>query len=130
MLAAADNQRQEVIFLLARAGTDLSEKDANGMDALLYALSYGEMNHQDARIAVALVRVGANINTKDPRGMTPLMFAIGSANAPSLIFAFLGSGADAKIKDGTGKTALDYARENPKLKGSDAIKALEKATNS
>jgi hypothetical protein len=51
---------REGIFLLARAGTDLSEKDANGMDALLYALSYGDMNHQDARIAVALVRAGAN----------------------------------------------------------------------
>ena len=39
-----------------------------------------------------------------------------------LIAAFLEAGADAKAKDATGKTALDYAQANPKLKGTDALR--------
>jgi hypothetical protein len=45
-----------------------------------------------------------------------------------LIFAFTKAGADAKAKDNSGKTALDYAKQNPKLVGTDAYKALEKAS--
>ena len=33
-----------------------------------------------------------------------------------------------KAKDDEGKTALDYARENEKLKGTDALKLLEEKT--
>ena len=115
-------------MLLARAGVDLNAKDPNGLTALMYALTYGEMTGQDPRIAVVLVRLGADINAKDPNGATPLMYATQSANAPVLIFAFTKAGADAKAKDNSGKTALDYAKQNPKLVGTDAYKALEKAS--
>lgn len=33
--------------------------------------------------------------------------------------------SDVKQKDKSGRTALDYARENEKLKGTDALKKLE-----
>jgi hypothetical protein len=40
----------------------------------------------------------------------------------------LKAGADAKAKDHDGKTALDYAQVNAKLKGTDALKHLEEAS--
>ena len=47
---------------------------------------------------------------------------------PEALMALLEARADAKAKDGEGKTALDYARENEKLKGTGAIKLLEEKT--
>nr|WP_315102032.1 hypothetical protein [uncultured Fretibacterium sp.] len=40
----------------------------------------------------------------------------------------LEAGADAKAKSNEGKTALDYARENEALKGTQALKLLEEKT--
>jgi hypothetical protein len=45
-----------------------------------------------------------------------------------LIPAFLKAGADAKVKDSTGKTALDYAQANVKLQGTAALRQLQEAS--
>ena len=52
-----------------------------------------------------------------------LLAAIG--NTPEVLTVLLEAGSDAKAKDGKGKTALDYAKENAKLKGTEALKLLE-----
>jgi len=47
---------------------------------------------------------------------------------PGMVTALLKAGADAKVKDNKGKTALDYAQKNEKLKGTDALRRLEEAS--
>jgi len=46
---------------------------------------------------------------------------------PEVIAVLLKAGADAKAPDLYGKTPLDYALENPKLKDSPAIALLKAA---
>ena len=65
---------------------------------------------------------------QDDNGATPLMYATNGDNPEVMITAFLKAGADAKAKDSDGKTALDYAQANAKLKGTDALKKLEEAS--
>ena len=47
---------------------------------------------------------------------------------PEVLTVLLEAGADAKAKSNEGKTALDYARENEALKGTQALKLLEEKT--
>jgi ankyrin repeat protein len=61
--------------------------------------------------------------------MTPLMDAARRNPNPEVISVLLKAGADVNTKDNEGKTALDYAKENEELKGTQAIKELEAATN-
>lgn len=66
-----------------------------------------------------LVDAGGNLNARDPRGMTPLMIAAKEINWPAQpIDTFLALGADASLRDKTGKSAADYAKINPAFHGS------------
>jgi len=47
---------------------------------------------------------------------------------PDAIIVLLGAGADAKTKDLRGRTAVDYAHDNEKLKDSDAYRELRQAS--
>jgi len=47
---------------------------------------------------------------------------------PEMTSPLLKAGADAKAKDSSGQTALDYAKNNYSLKGTDALKQLEEAS--
>jgi ankyrin repeat protein len=47
---------------------------------------------------------------------------------PEVILALLNAGADAKLKDKEGMTALDYANSNYGLKGTDAYRQLQEAS--
>ena len=58
------------------------------------------------------------------------MFAARYNSNPEVLKALLETGVDAKAKNNEGRTALDHARENEKLKGTDALKLLEERTNS
>ena len=46
-----------------------------------------------------------------------------------MISVLLKAGADPNVRDSEGNTALTHAPENEALQGTDALKALEKATN-
>ena len=45
-----------------------------------------------------------------------------------VITTLLELGTDPKAKDKDGKRAIDYARENPKIKNTEALKKLEAAS--
>ena len=57
-----------------------------------------------------------------------MMTAARNAINPEVLTVLIEAGADAKAKDKEGKTALDHARENEKLKDSGALKLLEEKT--
>ena len=73
--------------------------------------------------------LGVDVNAKDDDGFTPLHAAAGHNVNPEVITVLLKAGADVNAKNSQGKTALDYAKDNEKLKGTQALKELEEATN-
>ena len=77
----------------------------------------------------AAINKGADIKDRDTEyGATPLACAAEQNPNPEVITTLLKAGANAKVKDNDGKTALDYAKKNDKLEGTDALKQLEEAS--
>jgi ankyrin repeat protein len=72
----------------------------------------------------AAISNGADVNPRDNDGWTALM----GSQHPEVITALLAAGANAKAKDSEGKTAFDYAQTRAKLKGTDALRKLEEAS--
>jgi ankyrin repeat protein len=56
------------------------------------------------------------------------MQAAGKTHNPDVIIALLKAGANAKAKNKSGYSALDYAKDNAKLKDTDAYRQLLKAS--
>ncbi|MCL2147561.1 MAG: ankyrin repeat domain-containing protein, partial [Synergistaceae bacterium] len=67
------------------------------------------------------------INVSNSEGMSPLMIASKQTNNPAIIELLLRFSADVTIK-ANGKMAVDFARNNPKLKGSAGLRNLETTT--
>ena len=67
------------------------------------------------RVITLIVNAGADINAKDEKGKTALMYAAGGNNSTAVVKALIAAGADTSIKDSFffGKTAKDYAKDNP-----------------
>ena len=72
------------------------------------------------------LREGAKVNVEGEDD-TPLMRAVSSNPDPEVTRALLDAGADPGLKDSEGRTALDHARENEALKGTEALRRLEAA---
>ena len=70
---------------------------------------------------------GADVNARDERGRTPLHWAAHYTETPAVIATLLDAGADAKAKDFRGSTPWDLAKDNDKLKGTDAYWRLNGA---
>jgi ankyrin repeat protein len=105
-------------------GADVNARDLEGETPLMFA-----SGSRNAEIVETLLRGGADINARDSyRGQTALMFAVIYNEIPQLITTLLTAGADAKVKDSKGKTAFDWAQDNWRLRGTDAIKQLEEAS--
>ncbi|MBQ3456518.1 MAG: ankyrin repeat domain-containing protein, partial [Synergistaceae bacterium] len=66
----------------------------------------------------------ANLNANDKYGRTALIEAA-TWRRTETVNALIQAGSNVKHKDNSGKTALDYARENYNLRYSDALKRLE-----
>ena len=58
---------------------------------------------------------GTSVKERDEIGQTPLICASWYNQNPEIITTLLKHGADAKAKSNEGKTALDYAKDNPKI---------------
>ncbi len=123
--AAAFNQNPEVILLLLKAGADIEARDSEyGSTALVWAA----FSNQNQEATSTLLKAGADVNARTKDGGTPLTAAANGNQNPEVIMVLLNAGADAKVKDNSGKTAFDYARYKPTLKGTDALQKLEEAS--
>jgi ankyrin repeat protein len=78
-------------------------------------------------VLTELVQAGAHINAKNQDGNTPLILAA-KISTPEVITTLLQLGADLKIKNNSGKIALDYAKENYRLRNTDAFWKLNDAS--
>ena len=76
---------------------------------------------------LAAIKAGASLNERDNLGMTPLMWAAMNNTNPEVITALLKAGAKKKKKSLEGKTAFDYAKDNPNIKDTAAYWALNNA---
>lgn len=75
------------------------------------------------KLVKVLLKAGADVNISDTNGESALINAAKGGNA-ELVNTLLNAGGNAKQQDVSGKTALDYAHQNKKLEGTDALKRL------
>jgi len=106
-------------FLLGR-GADPNIRDARGNAPLHFAAQLG---FQEG--ATLLLGQGANVNIVNNSGESPLIVAVQQRNI-AMVRLLLASGANPKLADRiAGKSALDYATEDPR--GSAVLKILNES---
>jgi hypothetical protein len=110
---------------LLKDGADAGTRNKNGWTALMMAARFNE----NPGVIDVLLKAGPDLNARQQNGWTALMYAARSNGNPSVVTALLGAGADAKVMDNVGNKAIDYARGNKKLAGTDALQALQNASN-
>ena len=123
LMTAAAFGRREVVRLLMEAGADVQARTELGKTVLNGAV--GPVD--DPEIIEALIAAGADVNAKDNVGWTPLLAAAQSTEHPENIELLLAAGVDATAKSYEGKTAFDYAQENPALWDTEAFWMLNDA---
>jgi tankyrase len=114
----ADPQRQRAAIQAAiKAGADIHFADKNGVTALHHAVRF-----RSPAAVETLLENGAEVNRACRRcGSTPLHRAVTSTGAPStaakdsearqIVEILLCYGADPSAKNKSGKTPLDYVRD-------------------
>jgi ankyrin repeat protein len=107
-------------------GANLNARDSfYGATALHRAAMY----NANPEVVAMLLKAGADINARSTlESMTALMWATIPNPHPETIITLLNAGADATLRDKNGKTALDYAKANDALKGTEVLKSLEEAS--
>ncbi|HCU59389.1 MAG TPA: hypothetical protein DIC64_05365, partial [Alphaproteobacteria bacterium] len=137
MHAAVHNQNPEIITTLIKYGANVNKQNVMGKTALITAAE----SNQNPEIIMALIKNGANINARAPKwgivlpfmiqsstspltnnkvnfqdkeniGATALMAAAALNQNPDIVTTLIMNGANVKLKNVDGKTALDYAKDN------------------
>lgn len=124
MDAARLSTNPAVLVTLLNAGASVNARDTVGATALMRAARH---NDNPATLRV-LLDAGADINARNNFGETALMLAAHRNRNPAVLNALLDGGADATIVDNSGRRAIDYARENEHLHGTDAFWRLHDAS--
>jgi hypothetical protein len=102
MMYAARASSDSPVQLLLRAGADPNESSPHGDTPLMVSCSSGNWNAD-------LVRAGARINAQNKGGQTALMI-LAARDETDEIRSALKAGANARLKDWMGRTALDYLK--------------------
>ena len=107
---------------LLKAGAVVNASDTNGMTPLLYAA----MDNPNPDVMNLLIDAGAN-DVTSKSGKSALILAA-MMNCPEVVTTLVNAGADVNARDDDGKSALDYAGDNNKLKGTSILRTLEELT--
>lgn len=149
MWAAACTDALEVIEVLITAGADVNARMNDGRTPLIFlagnnhdpeatkaliaagaevdrGTDYGETplmsaagGNSNPEVIKVLLAEGAEVNARTSSNLTPLMWAAKYGENPEVIRVLLNAGADGRIRSFEGKTAFDYARDNPNVTGTD-----------
>lgn len=125
--AAMEDTSATVIRLLVNAGANVNARMSTGATALHLVAEYN-WTPSAADAIILLVNAGANINLRTQDGSTPLHWAVRFNHTPFASTALLQSGADARLRDANGKRPIDYARDNPGLRGTQTFWDLHEAS--
>nr|MCR4819145.1 ankyrin repeat domain-containing protein [Fretibacterium sp.] len=94
LMAAAANNKPEVVSLLLKAGADVNAMDQYGGSALMAAAA----NNRNPEVISLLLKAGADVNAEIAsglfEGMTVLMVAAANNSNPEVISLLLQAGAD------------------------------------
>lgn len=119
--------KTSTIKILLSTGLDVNfaqkEPELKGSGSLLHVAA---LVTKDPEVVRLLCQAGAEVNCRGEMYMTPLMAAI-AGNNPGNVEVLLDAGAEASLKDATGKTALDYALESKDFPKK-ILERLKKAT--
>lgn len=110
MLSPPEVDIEPLLSKLLEKGLDINLKDNRGNTALALAVYLGHRDNSCTRVKL-LLKGGANPNIADINDYSPLMY-IASVSNEELLSLLILHGANVKTKDNTGKTALDYAKNN------------------
>lgn len=126
MYAAASNRNPDILKVLLKAGADINTEDNGGKTALMIAAG----KNPNANVVRVLSEAGkSEINRQGARGWTALFWAAYLSENPEVITVLLKAGANPKIKGSVGELAVDYARRNKYLVGSEALRVLEELSH-
>lgn len=109
VISQSRNEHIEVVQLLLNEGADM-RAGMNDMSPLYYAIQ-----HEKFPIISLLLRYGADVNQATDDFSTPLMIA-SLYGYTSLVKALLSYGADVRVKDTKGMSALSYALKSMNTK--------------
>ena len=119
LILAVINGHVATVSALLKAGADVNAKAKYGITALMFAARYCG----SPEVINMLIDAGADDAVTD-YGETALMLAA-EKNTPEVVEALINAGAYVKARDNEGKTVLDYANDNDKLKGTKTLERLE-----
>jgi len=123
LMYAARDAGEPIMETFLSRNLDVNKPDIKGWTPIMFAVS----GNSRTRVAELLLEAGAQINTINSEGMTPLMLASKFTNNPGIVELLLRYSADTTIK-ANGKMAIDFARTNPKLKNTSALRNLDVTT--
>jgi hypothetical protein len=100
LMYAASSYGNSPLSEIVKAGVDVNARSKRGETALMASAVMG-MADED------LLNAGAEVNAVNADGMTALMLLVQHGD-PDEVETLLKAGADARMKDSKGRTALDY----------------------
>jgi Gram-negative bacterial TonB protein C-terminal/Ankyrin repeats (3 copies) len=100
LMYAASSYGDSVVSEMLKAGANANARSNRGETALMASAVTGAADED-------LLDAGADVNAVNDVGMTALMLLV-QRGEPDQVSALLKAGADARKKDGAGRTALDY----------------------
>ena len=127
LIAAAGYAQADVLRLLIRRGAKINARDKYGNTPLIAAACECALSTMNSAYDVVklLLDEGASVNARNYKRETPLIMASGMTGDSKVLELLLTNGADTRLKDKNGKTALAIAEESHR---DDKVQILKNAT--
>jgi ankyrin repeat protein len=111
MIQAEKKARQAIVSALLEKGAAVSEPGAQGVTPLAQLAAWGYSPIVDRTLSEQFLQLGANVNARDAFGSTALILAAGAGKS-DLVGVLLSKGADPKVQNCHGDTAVSLAQFN------------------